>query len=111
MPESAFVSNEESCGRTPILGFESPRGIPVVELVVGGHKIKAHIDSGNMIGGFVLPTSLVEKLSLSSPPRIVGRARTVSSDIEIKEARLKEPITNYIRSPITLISSQTTHRA
>jgi hypothetical protein len=75
-----------------ILNFENPRGIPVVELNVGSHKIKAHIDSGNTIAAFVLPTSLVEKLTLASEPRVVGRARTVSNDVEIKEARLKDTI-------------------
>ncbi|HEX5708766.1 MAG TPA: aspartyl protease family protein [Pyrinomonadaceae bacterium] len=75
-----------------VLSFENPRGIPVVELGVGAHKIAAHIDSGNSIGGFVLPTALVEKLALASPPVTLGRARTISNDVEIKEARLKEKI-------------------
>jgi predicted aspartyl protease len=75
-----------------ILNFESPNGIPVVDLNVGDRKIKAHIDSGNMVGGFVLPASIVEKLSLASQPVIVGRARTISSEVEIKEVRLKDSL-------------------
>ena len=75
-----------------ILSFEMPHGIPVVELAVGNFKVKAHIDSGNMMGGFILPTALVEKLSLASSPVTVGRARTVSNEIEIKEVRLRDSI-------------------
>src|ERR1700686_132850 len=75
-----------------ILSFEAPHGIPVVELGVGELRMKAHIDSGNTIGGFGIPAALVEKLKLASPPITVGRARTVSSDVEIKEARLSDSI-------------------
>jgi hypothetical protein len=75
-----------------ILSFEMPHGIPVVELVIGNFKVKAHIDSGNIMGGFILPAALVEKLSLASSPVTVGRAHTVSNEIEIKEVRLRDTI-------------------
>ncbi len=75
-----------------VLSFESPRGIPVVELGVGGNRIKADVDTGNTIGGFVLPTALVERLTPASAPVVVGRARTVTSDVEIREVRLKDSI-------------------
>jgi hypothetical protein len=75
-----------------ILSFENPRGTPVVELGVGSTKIKAHLDSGNMVGGFILPAALLEKLTLTSAPVSLGMGRTVSNTSEIKEARLKESI-------------------
>jgi hypothetical protein len=75
-----------------ILGFDNPRGIPVVELNVGSHKIKAHIDSGNNVGGFILPVPLVEKLKFAASPVVVGTARTISNAVEIKEARMKDSI-------------------
>lgn len=75
-----------------VLSFESPRGIPVVELGVGSNKTRADVDTGNTIGGFVLPTALVEKLTPASAPVVVGRARTVTSDVEIREVRLKDSI-------------------
>jgi hypothetical protein len=75
-----------------VLSFDDSRGVPVVELGVGGHKVRAHVDSGNTVGGFVLPAALAEKLTFAAAPVVVGRARTVSSEIEIKEARLKETI-------------------
>ena len=74
-----------------ILSFENNR-VPTVELQVGDAKLKAHIDSGNTAGAFMLPASLAEKLSFASPPITVGKARTVSSEIEIKEGRLKGSI-------------------
>jgi predicted aspartyl protease len=75
-----------------IISFDSERGIPVVELRVGNHKINAHIDSGNTAGGFILPTSLAEKLTFANAPVSLGKARTVSNEVEVKEVRLKENI-------------------
>jgi hypothetical protein len=72
-----------------ILSYETDHGIPSIELEVGGLKVNAHIDSGNMRGGFTFPSSLVEKLSLAAPPKVVGRGRTTSNEFEIKEATLK----------------------
>jgi hypothetical protein len=75
-----------------ILSFEMPRRIPVVELGIGNLKVKAHIDSGNMVGGFIVPAAIVDKLSLASKPVTVGIAHTVSNEIEIKEVRLSDSI-------------------
>lgn len=75
-----------------IIGYENPRGVPVVELWVGGRKVSAHLDTGNTVGGFVLPEWLAKELTFASEPVVVGRARTVSSDMEIREARIKESL-------------------
>jgi Aspartyl protease len=75
-----------------ILDYKSEGGIPLVELNVGNTKINAHLDSGNSIGEFVLPTSFVEKLTQSSEPRVVGRARSASGEMEIKQVRIKEVV-------------------
>jgi Aspartyl protease len=75
-----------------ILPFENPHVIPVVEISIGDFKMKAHIDSGNISGKFMLPAALVDKLKLASEPIIVGRARTISNEIEIKEVRLSDTI-------------------
>jgi Aspartyl protease len=75
-----------------ILTFENSHVIPVIEISIGNFKMKAHIDSGNMIGGFILPSALVDKLKLASEPVTVGRAHTVSNEVEIKEARLSDKI-------------------
>jgi hypothetical protein len=75
-----------------ILDYKSERGVPLVELTVGSTKINAHLDSGNMIGAFVLPTSFVEKLTHASEPVVVGRARSASGEMEIKQVQIKEMV-------------------
>ena len=75
-----------------ILDFENPRGIPVVKLGIGDRTVKAHIDSGNANGGFILTNEMVEKSQLMSEPRVVGTAQTVTNTFEIKEAKLKDKI-------------------
>lgn len=75
-----------------VMSYDGSGGAPVVELGLGGRKLRGRIDTGNSIGGFVLPESLVKTLALASEPVVVGRARTVSSVVEIKVARLKDSI-------------------
>jgi len=77
---------------TNLLPFDVPRGIAVVEISVGEQKVKAHFDSGNMVAPFVLPTDVVEKASKAGEAVVVGRARTVSNDIEIKRVQIKDTI-------------------
>ncbi len=76
-----------------VISFEAPNGIPVIELGVGAEKIKAHIDSGNMVAPFILPAAVVEKLEKTSEPVMIGKARTVSNEVEIKRVQIKEAIT------------------
>lgn len=76
-----------------ILSFEMPRRIPVVDLMIGSLKVRAHIDSGNLVGAFILPTALLNKLNLVSAPVTIGHARTIANEIEIKQAQLGETIT------------------
>ena len=75
-----------------ILDYQVEHGVPSVELSVGGTTIKAHLDSGNMIGAFVFPTSFVDKLTKASEPLVVGRARSASGEMEIKQVQIKEVV-------------------
>ena len=75
-----------------ILNFEIENRIPIVELAVGRIRMKAHIDSGNFVAGFILPQDVVEQLQLLSQPVVIGRARSVSNQIELKQAQLKGTI-------------------
>ena len=75
-----------------VLSFEIENRIPVIEVAIGKLRVRAHIDSGNFVAGFILPEELVEQLQLLSPPITVGRARSVSNQIEIKQAQLKDTI-------------------
>ena len=73
-----------------ILDYKNEHGVPSVELNVGTTKIIAHLDSGNSIGAFVLPTAFVEKLTQAAEPVVVGRARSASGEMEIKQVQIKE---------------------
>jgi hypothetical protein len=75
-----------------ILDYHVEHGVPSVELSVGTTKINAHLDSGNRIGAFVFPTAFVEKLSLAGEPRVVGRARSASGEMEIKQVQVKDVV-------------------
>jgi pimeloyl-ACP methyl ester carboxylesterase len=75
-----------------ILNLRSTSGLPAIDLIVGGFKVNALIDSGNLADGIVLPGSLVEKLELASPPAPYRTLKTSSSEIEAKKARLKQSI-------------------
>lgn len=75
-----------------ILDYQIEHGVPSVELNVGKTKIVAHLDSGNSIGAFVLPTAFVEKLTQTSEPKVVGRARSASGEMEIKQVQIKEVV-------------------
>jgi hypothetical protein len=75
-----------------ILDYKNEGGIPLVELRVGDARINAHLDTGNAIGAFVLPTAFVEKLAKASEPVVVGRARSASGEVEIKQVQLKDTL-------------------
>jgi predicted aspartyl protease len=75
-----------------ILDYKNEAGIAQIELTVGDKKIKAHLDTGNAIGPFVFPTAFAEKLNFTGEPRVVGRARSATGDMEIKQVQLKDLI-------------------
>jgi len=75
-----------------ILNFEIENRIPVIEVAIGRIRVRAHIDSGNFVAGFILPEEIVEQLQLVSQPVVVGRARCVSNQIELKQVQLKDTI-------------------
>jgi aspartyl protease len=75
-----------------ILDYKNAAGIAELEISIGDKKIKAHLDTGNAIGAFVFPTAFAEKLSAAGEPRVVGRARSASGDMEIKQVQLKDVI-------------------
>lgn len=77
---------------TDILQFEIENRIPVIELAIGRIRVRAHVDSGNFVAGFILPEEIVGQLQLLSQPVVVGRARSVSNQIELKQVQLKDTI-------------------
>jgi len=76
-----------------VIGFDPSSGVPGIEIDVEGRKVKAHLDTGNLAGEFMIPESIVPDLKLKGEPEVVGRARTVTSEIEIKRAQLDGSIT------------------
>src|SRR5207244_10887578 len=75
-----------------ILSFEIENRIPVIEVAIGKLRVRAHIDSGNFVADFILPEEIVEQLQLLSQPVTVGRARSVSNQIELKQVQLRDTI-------------------
>src|ERR1041384_6674237 len=75
-----------------ILNFEIENRIPVIDLAIGKIRVRAHIDSGNFVAGFIVPEEIVEQLQLLSQPVVVGNARSVSNRIELKQAQLRDTI-------------------
>lgn len=83
-----LVPGELPAGGPGVIAYGSERGIPHVPLRVAGRTIDADVDAGAM-GGFSLPASLADSLPLAAPPKVVGRARTVTNTFEIKGAELR----------------------
>jgi aspartyl protease len=81
-----------SANRTDILNFEIENRIPVIELGIGKIRVRAHVDSGNFVAGFILPEEIVAQLQLMSAPVTVGSARSVSNRIELKQVQLRDTI-------------------
>jgi aspartyl protease len=75
-----------------VLGYEAGSGPPAVEIGVGSFKLRGRFDTGNAIGAFILPESLVQRLSFASPPVAAGTGSTLSSRVELRAARLKDTI-------------------
>ena len=75
-----------------IFDYKNAAGVAELDLSVGDKKIKAHLDSGNAIGAFVFPTAFAEKLRFAGEPRVVGRARSASGEMEIKQVQLKDVV-------------------
>ena len=79
--------------RADILNFEIENRIPIIELAIGKVRVRAHVDSGNFVAGFILPEEIVEQLQLLSSPVTVGSARSVANRIELKQVQLRDSIT------------------
>jgi CubicO group peptidase (beta-lactamase class C family) len=82
--------------------FRDERGIPSVTLRVAGLDVDTDVDSGAM-GGISLPDALASKLPLDGAPRVVGHARTVSNEFDIRAARLQGDValgSEVFRSPM-----------
>lgn len=64
------------------------RGLPTLEIEVGGKAVEAHFDTGNP-GGLSLPADWIDSLSLVAQPRSVGRVRTAGGESDLLSAQLE----------------------
>lgn len=62
-------------------------GIPIFEIQVADRTMKAHIDTGSP-ADLSVPARREEDFRFLSPPRVVGKGRTVNEEFEIRAARL-----------------------
>lgn len=75
-----------------ILNFDAPQGLAIIGLRVGEQAVQAYLDSGNLAGGIMLPQAVVASANFATEPIVIGTARTVTSEIEIKRVTLRESI-------------------
>lgn len=73
------------------LSIELPRGVPLTKIKIGNLELPAVFDTGNM-GMLTLHSSQVTREMMLSDPIVIGRARTVNNEFEIKQVQLKEDI-------------------
>ena len=75
-----------------VLPLKRVHSHPAVELTIGSRKVAAEIDSGNVAHSFLFPASLVERLSLATEPTSIGKAKTITNELEIMEAQLRDNV-------------------
>jgi hypothetical protein len=80
--ELPAVDNEEIIPFT-ITGY----GIPVIRISLAGKTVPAHFDTGSP-GALGVPGRMEPDLKLKTEPRLMGRARTVNGEFEIRGAQL-----------------------
>jgi predicted aspartyl protease len=90
-PSASFSMSRAELPAGALAYEPDPRGI-ALPLTIGTERIQARIDTGNSIGALVIPTALADKLPKRSAHRIVGRARTAISEVEITQAEIDLPV-------------------
>jgi hypothetical protein len=74
-------------GKT-ILAYEAPYDTPVIEMTMGGFRLVADMDSGD-VNGISFPETLAETLPRQSEPRVVGTANTLGNQFAVSEVKLR----------------------
>jgi Aspartyl protease len=75
-----------------VFGWEAGQPLPLVPILVAGHEVRVHLDSGAS-RGLSLPPSLAQTLPLSGPLVEIGHAKTVDREVVLKGAPLKGAVT------------------
>jgi len=80
------------------------RSLISVPLGIGEATRLVHLDTGNTAQPLFLPADIVASLPTRGEPRIVGHARTVSQEIEIRSLDLTVPVSvGTTRLPVTTV--------
>lgn len=74
-----------------ILDYELIEGNPYIPVTVGGRRMKAELDTGN-IRLLDLPAAWLKPMRLASFPRRAGNSSSVSGTVELREVALAAPI-------------------
>jgi hypothetical protein len=75
-----------------VLPVRLDRGLPVVNITIGGRDTEALLDTGSS-GGLLIPMSMRDQISLSTSPVKSGRMSTLSGEFDIWSAQLRGAVT------------------
>jgi predicted aspartyl protease len=90
-----------------VIPFTSRMGIAEMECEVNGRSVITHLDTGAPQGAMV-PESILEEGDLEGDPVVIGRARTVNSEFEIKASHLNGSIEiagHQVEDPVIMLNS------
>jgi hypothetical protein len=74
-----------------VLSYELIDGNPYIDAELGGRRIKAIVDTGD-IRAVDVPSTWLQTMHLSSFPRVVGTGSGVSGSIGLREVELADPL-------------------
>lgn len=89
-----------------VIPFTAPMGIAALQCTVNGRTVESHLDTGGPHGIMVSPEFLDEG-AIEGEPVVIGRARTVNTEFEIKAAHLKGAIEiagHRVEDPVILLN-------
>ena len=76
-----------------IVDFTLDRGVLItVPMTIGDRLLPVHLDTGSTVRPLSMPAEVVATLPTTGTARSVGRARTVSQEIELQEIDLTAPV-------------------
>lgn len=88
-----------------VLPVTFDRSLPSLPVRVGDRELSVHLDTGNSVQPLILPADVVATLPTRGEPRTIGRARTVSQEMEIKAVDLAVPVSvGATQLPVTSVA-------
>ena len=73
--------------------FQSPDGpLLQVDLMIGQETFVTHIDTGQSRAALIVPSQDLKRIKLNGPAKSIGKARTISQEIEVFGAPLAEKV-------------------